>query len=442
MSNKYLKKSKNTVMNGGMWSKCMQPVLFGRKCINRVCQNDCAFTSIQCVGIKDLSEKMKNEDLREGLYNAQYIDVVNSWLRDYNYPSNIRCVEKRQEVFGWSGKIWRPENLKNWIIDMVKLQPELRNYYIPIAIGWPGETSGHYVILGTHFKNGKLNAVIIEGQTYDCKYEQRDYYKKCNTKKYYYNDDKKNFVYRGSEKYFQNTKPLRYIQYITIIDRNQYDHTGEPIELKIIRLNDEQFYLQSVDDKYIYGNYKYDPDEDMCTTGECMECDDTTSKYIDFKRDVEKKFSLVYSHLDKLYTFEEFEEYFILSDVQEKWEHALPEHRYSTVRGFENNLYSYTEFVAYWGDNALREWESARRYDPTDIKNGFSLLQLMQKYGQKNGIICWNSNSCNIGDVQLELRYSPYSDYSNNLFSFKDFIDTFGDDADEYWHTTGLNNRG
>ena len=133
------------------------------------------------------------------------------------------------------------------------------------------------------------------------------------------------------------------------------------------------------------------------------------------------KFSLIYSAFATLYTYQDFKTWFGDDYVHDKWEMALPEYRYSTVQGYGDKLYSWDDFKSHWGDQAQEQWDKARQIQPDDSKldgsKQYTLLEFMQYYGQRNGIKCWNGEDCNIGDPQLELRYTR----DNILYSFTEF---------------------
>ena len=405
---KYLKKYKiqydeieykDTVKYGGMWTTCTESVLYNEQCINRICENDCAYCTIQTFGIYDLITLFSQTDLSLGIYADDYAELVNRWLLDKGYNENIKCIVKPI-----ANDDFQPANLAKWIRDKVRYNPGLNNYYIPITLGWADRDTGHFVMLGT--EDGK--AVIIEPQTG----ESRNGSWSCPIK-YIWDQSSMNFIDRHNNPYFRSRGKLRYIEYITIVDE-----THDNQELKVIRIDHDQFYLTSIDGTIRLYNGTSGATEEL-------------------------RFSLIYSYFDKLFTYQQFSEVFNDSNVNEKWENALPEYRYSTVQGYGDKLYSWVEFESHWGDQAQEQWDKARQIHPTDSKldgsKQYTLLEFMQYYGQKNGIKCWNGEDCNIGDPQLELRYSTIPQYSGKLYSYQDFTSAWREEATHQWDIAAKN---
>ena len=152
-------------------------------------------------------------------------------------------------------------------------------------------------------------------------------------------------------------------------------------------------------------------------------------------RGEDMKFSLVYSKFATTYTLLHFKFYWGKKYWKEKWDAALPEYRYSTIQGYEDKLYSFDDFKLEWGENAEYQWSQARRVDPYEQLRGFTFLQYMQEFGQKNGINCWNNygKDCSKGLPQLELRY-----IDNSLYSYNDM---WGEGKQHLWDDAEPNER-
>ena len=404
---------KNTVKYGGMWTESTRQVLSGEKCIRRICKNDCSFCTIQSFGIYDLINKFQRVKLRHGLSGNEFIDLVNSWLYDNGYDTTvIRCQAQRIARDNY----YQPANLAKWIKDIVRDEPNLNNYFIPIKLVFTAESDfGHYFMLGTE----NNEAVILESQTGDSRNMSLNY-----TVKYIYNQSSQNFLDSSGNNYFDSRGTLYDMWYFTIVDKQDNNK-----ELKVVRINEDRFYLTTID-----GTYVYDPRENREDEGEDEERGEDEGGEDEGGGEEELRFSLIEQFFDQLYTYNDFKEVWGDDLVSEKWDSAVPEHRYSTVDGFGHQLYSYQEFLDHWGDEAYEQWNIANRIRSEDKRKGRTLLEYMQQHGQKKGIHCWNNYrfNCNFTNPQ-ELRYSTVDGFRDKLYSYQAFLDHWGEDANRQW---------
>jgi hypothetical protein len=183
-------------------------------------------------------------------------------------------------------------------------------------------------------------------------------------------------------------------------------------------------YTNASDEQFSYG-WKIADDWGGIHSPKMLEAEEPGDEFIFMKvnedEDEERKYSLVFAHYGSLFTYEEFVDFFGSEYVQEKWDSALPEHRYSNVQGHHDELYTLDEFRDYWKEDAIYQWSIARIVEEDDKKNGHTFLYHMQTYGQRNGIDCWNGVYCITGGPQIELRYSPFPEDEDRLFSLNDF---------------------